>query len=104
MRKVLTLFSLLILATALLPGQSGPKTQVQFLFTSDSHYGLTRTFRGEGNVSAHLVNSALVEQMNKLPSQILPADGGLRASQPVGPIDFVVDGGDIANRAEAGEI
>jgi len=45
-----------------------------------------------------------VAQMNRLPSANFPADGGLRASGPVGPIDFVVDGGDIANRAEAAEV
>ena len=103
MRKVLILLFSLALATLLL-GQSGRPTQVQFIFTSDSHYGLTRTFRGQANVSAHVVNAALVARINKLPSESFPPDGGLRAAQPIGSIDFVVDGGDIANRAEAGEI
>jgi len=38
---------------------------VRFAFTSDAHYGLTRsTFRGRGAVSAHDVNAALVSDLN----------------------------------------
>jgi predicted MPP superfamily phosphohydrolase len=63
---------------------------VRFVFTSDAHYGLTRrTFRGRTDVSAHEVNAALVSDVNTL-----AADG---------PIDFVVEGGDVANRAEIDE-
>jgi hypothetical protein len=91
----------LVLLSALLWGQSAP---VQFIFTTDSHYGLTRpAFRGAANVSAHVVNAAMIAKMNKLPEASFPADGGLRAGQSVGPIDFVADGGDIANREEVGE-
>src|SRR5215475_7717736 len=107
MRRILIFLVFLALAAAILLGQAGQATQatqVQFIFTADSHYGLTRSFRGQNNVAAHVVNAAMVAQMNKLPSANFPADGGLRASGPVGPIDFVVDGGDIANRAEAAEI
>jgi Calcineurin-like phosphoesterase len=75
--------------------------EVQFVFTSDSHYGLhVSTFRGVPNVDAHVVNAALVEGMNRLGTAAFPADGGLRSGAAVGPVDFVVDGGDIANRAE----
>ena len=64
---------------------------VRFAFTSDAHYGLTRdTFRGHSGVSAHTVNAALVADMNSLESM-------------VGPFDFVVEGGDVANRAEVDE-
>jgi len=100
----LILLVFLGLATTFLLGQAGRPTQLQFIFTSDPHYGLIRSFRGETNVSAHVVNAVMVAQMNRLASVTFPADGGLRASQPVGSIDFVVDGGDIANRAEAAEI
>lgn len=76
---------------------------VQFVFTSDAHYGLNRTdFRGEHNVSAHEVNAALVAKINSLPAVNLPKDGGLRGGKTVGSIDFVVEGGDIANRQEKG--
>jgi hypothetical protein len=74
---------------------------VQFLFTSDSHYGLTRpSFRGRTNVSAREINQALVAAMNALPATAFPKDGGIGGGDPVGPIDFMVDGGDIANREE----
>jgi predicted MPP superfamily phosphohydrolase len=63
---------------------------MRFVFTSDAHYGLTRrAFRGQRDVSAHDVNAALVSDVNAL-----EADG---------PIDFVVEGGDVANRAEIDE-
>src|SRR5215831_3168437 len=104
MRKNLTLLVFLGLATTFLLGQGGRSSQLQFIFTSDPHYGLIRSFRGKTNVSAHVVNAVMVAQINRLASVTFPTDGGLRASQPVGSIDFVVDGGDIANRAEAAEI
>ena len=60
---------------------------IRFVFTSDAHYGLSRpTFRGRMNVPAHDVNTALVADINTL-----------------GAIDFVVEGGDVASRAEAAE-
>jgi hypothetical protein len=75
--------------------------RIQFLFTSDSHYGLTRaSFRGAHDVPAHVVNAALVAAMNHVPTTVFPKDGGIGAGEPVGGIDFVVNAGDIANRAE----
>ena len=92
-----SLVSLLVVAA--LNAQS-PR-DIQFVFTSDSHYGITRPeFRGSRNVSAGVVNAALVRRMNELPTSSFPHDGGLRAAMPVGPIDFVVDSGDIVNREE----
>jgi hypothetical protein len=72
-----------------------------FVFTSDVHFGIARgTFRGEGNVSSRVVNTALVAKMNHLPAQSFPNDSGLRAGERIGAIDFVVITGDIANRME----
>ena len=69
---------------------------VQFVFTSDAHYGLTRAaFRGATDVPAHLVNVALVAKINRLPDARFPKTAGLRAGEPVGGLDFVVEGGDI---------
>ena len=79
---------------------ASPPTPVQFVFTSDAHYGLTRAFRGRNAVSAHDVNAALVSAIDALPATRLPRDGGLRAGEPVGAIDFVAEGGDVANRSE----
>jgi hypothetical protein len=74
---------------------------LQFVFTSDAHYGLTRTtFRGATNVPASVVNAALVSAINTLPTSTFPDDEGLRAGQPIGSIDFLVEGGDASNREE----
>ena len=84
--------------------ESSPGAAVQFVFTSDAHYGLTRpTFRGRTDVDAHIVNAALVARVNTLPSVRFPNDGGVRAGELVGPLDFVAEGGDIANREEVME-
>ncbi len=74
---------------------------VTFVFTSDVHYGINRgNFRGAVNVTAQDVNRALVATINRLPTEVLPQDQGLRAGQVIGPIDFVVVTGDISNRQE----
>ncbi|WP_440135087.1 metallophosphoesterase family protein [Chitinophaga sancti] len=74
---------------------------IQFVFTSDPHYGLTRKqFQGNANVDAHIVNAAMIKKMNNIPSLRLPEDSGVLAGQLTGGIDFVVEGGDIANRME----
>jgi len=77
---------------------------VQFIFTADAHYGITRPgFRGGKDVGARTVNRALVRSINTLATATFPPDGGLHARSAVGPIDFVVEGGDICNRAEVGD-
>jgi len=74
---------------------------IQFVFTSDPHYGLTKaTFQGANNVDASIVNAALVNKLNSLNSILLPNDGGVNAGQRIDFIDCVIIGGDIANREE----
>jgi hypothetical protein len=69
-------------AAASLSGTPAPT--LRFVFTSDAHYGITRThFRGHDNVDAQVVNGAMVAAINR-----------------VGPLDFIVQGGDVANREE----
>lgn len=76
-------------------------TSYQFVFTSDSHYGLTRpNFQGATNVDAHVVNAAMVAQMNTLPTLTLPDDGGVNAGKKIGFVDYIFHGGDVANRME----
>ena len=73
----------------------------QLIFTSDAHYGIKRAgFQGGTNVDAAVVNRAMIKKFNEIPSSVFPADGGLKASRNVGPIDYVVMTGDIANRQE----
>jgi predicted MPP superfamily phosphohydrolase len=71
--------------------QGQPAQTVRFVFTSDAHYGLRRaSFRTRARVSAHEVNAALVSDVNTLTGRL-------------GPVDFLVEGGDVANRAEAAD-
>ena len=64
---------------------------VRFVFTSDAHYGLTRAnFRARTHVPAHEVNAALIGDVNTL-------------ADHAGPVDFLVEGGDVTNRAEAAD-
>ncbi len=43
---------------------------------------------------------AMIDEMNKLPGIRLPLDSGIDAGHLTGPIDYVIEGGDIANRME----
>ena len=105
-RPATILLSLLALAMSLRASDSQATSvsearTVTFVFTSDLHYGLNRFyFRGGANVPAPIVNAALARKINTLPSVSLPADGGLRAGQLIGPVDFVVVTGDLANRQD----
>jgi len=76
--------------------------QINMIYTSDSHYGITRAnFQGATSVNSQVVNAALVAKINGMPSVILPNDNGISAGKPVGTIDFVINTGDIANRQES---
>jgi hypothetical protein len=84
---------------------SSPAVQVKttFVYTSDAHYGIKRPAAGvfNGYSSGFQVNGAMVSEINKISDVTTPCnDGGLNACQNVGPVDFVVEGGDIANRSE----
>src|SRR5580765_7462658 len=78
-----------------------PPDALQFVVTSDAHYGLTRaTFRGHSRIDAHVVNMALVSRLNTVSDARFPFDGGLNAGRRIGAVDFVVEAGDITNREE----
>ena len=92
--------SLLISGAILLAGSVN--AQIQLIYTSDSHYGITRTaFQGATNVDAHVVNAAMVAKLNGMSLVTFPNDNGVKAGQVVGPIDYVINTGDIANRQES---
>jgi predicted MPP superfamily phosphohydrolase len=82
---------------------SEPQEQkiAQIVFTSDLHYGLTRTFRGVPNVDAGIVNKELIKQINTLPTIAFPSDDGLNAGKAIGYIDYMVITGDITTREVA---
>jgi len=76
---------------------------IEMIFTSDAHYAITRkAFRGDTNVNSHTVNAAMISEMNNLPSLNFPADGGVNSGKNIGSIDYLIEGGDIANRMENG--
>ena len=78
------------------------KSIVQFVYTSDLHYGISRSFRGTEKVSANVVNKTMIGQMNALPTVTFPNDGGVNAGKKVGSIDYVIVTGDITNRQQTG--
>lgn len=78
--------------------------QTQMIFTSDAHYGIKRPSAGffSGYSSGYQVNGAMISVMNTISDVTTPcSDSGLNACQSVGPVDFIVEGGDIANRSES---
>jgi predicted MPP superfamily phosphohydrolase len=76
---------------------------VQFVFTSDVHFGLTKEkFRGKLNVPAIEVNKAMVAVMNQMQGETIPMDGGVQSNQVLKGMDALVITGDIANRMEVG--
>jgi len=81
--------------------KTGLSQTIQMVFTSDAHYGITRAkFRGDTAVAGYKVNAVLVKQVNSLPNSMIPDDNGINAGKLVGSIDYVIEGGDIANRME----
>lgn len=96
MRRLVILFWLILLGMP-----SVYARQIRFVFVSDLHYGLEREFRG-GEASADVVNRAMAEAVRELPGWSFPADGGVGAGERIGRLDFVICGGDIANRMEHG--
>ena len=75
----------------------GSNNTITFIYTSDPHYGTTRTFRGQKYVNATVVNAEMINQMNHLPEMNLPNDGGVNAGKRM-QIDYVIQTGDITNR------
>jgi hypothetical protein len=77
------------------------RTRCSSYLRPDAHYGYTRAdFRGEKKVDAQKVNQAMIAKMNTIQTLTLPDDSGVNGGKAVGPVDFIVEGGDIANREE----
>jgi hypothetical protein len=101
MRKSILLLLLLVIGWTLLWAQPA---RIQFVFTADLHYGISRAeFRGNSDVDSRIVNQTLVAQINRVPEEVFPNDGGNGADQKVDSFDFMAIGGDVANRAEVAE-
>jgi hypothetical protein len=82
---------------------AAPATTATLLYTSDAHYGIKRAaaYAFNGYSNAQQVNSAMVTVMNGMPTVALPNDGGVKAGSTIGTVDYVIQGGDIANRMQA---
>lgn len=81
--------------------QDNNASTIEMIFTSDAHFGITRkAFRGDSNVISDRVNKAMIAQMNSLPALTFPADNGVDAGKKISAIDYLIEGGDIANRME----
>ncbi len=79
---------------------------VQFIFTSDNHFGdvtsATATTKFQGTtttVDAVVVNTQARNAMNTLPTQVAPSDYGVNAGKAFGNFDFIVNTGDFASRS-----
>ena len=80
---------------------AAPNT-VQIVYTSDTHFGWHRTFRGKINVDANSVNKAMIQEINTLPEVTFPKDGGVNQGTKIGSIDYMIITGDIVNRQQIG--
>jgi hypothetical protein len=80
---------------------NGKNGIVQFVYTSDLHYGESRHFRGDF-VEARDVNQELVRQINKLPEMTFPNDGGVNAGRKIEWFDYLIINGDISNLQKKG--
>jgi 3',5'-cyclic AMP phosphodiesterase CpdA len=101
MNKFLKIKLLIISIVFVLSLNLSAQEEIQFIYTSDPHYGITRSkFQGNEKVDAVIVNQAMIAKINSMLGITLPNDGGLRSGQPVNYIDFLVETGDIANRSE----
>ena len=96
MRRLATLTLILLLGIQALYAR-----QIRFVFVSDLHYGLEREFRGH-EASADEVNRAMAAAVRELAGRSFPRDGGLGAGERIGMPEFIICGGDIANRMEEG--
>ncbi|MEI6915427.1 MAG: metallophosphoesterase, partial [Armatimonadota bacterium] len=74
---------------------------ITFAYTSDPHYGITRTFNGATGVGAQTVNQAMLSRMSALQGTNLPADNKVGAGQALS-FTFMAVTGDFANRNETG--
>ncbi|MFA6580252.1 MAG: metallophosphoesterase [Paludibacter sp.] len=97
-------FGLVLLVSFSFNSQISAQTAgiTQFIYTSDLHYGVNRTFRGKDHVESSEVNKEMIKQMNQLPFVSFPVDGGVNAGKTIKYIDYLIITGDIANRQQTG--
>ena len=72
---------------------------IHIVYTSDMHYGITRTFRGHDNVPSNKVNQEMLRQINRIIDLKLPSNG-VGAGEIVGCVEAIINTGDIVNRMQ----
>jgi len=93
--------SFLFLPPDSIPAENKINTNLELIFTSDAHFGISRKqFRGDTSVASKKVNKAMIQAMNSLPGITLPQDQGIGSGETIQGIDYLVETGDIANRME----
>jgi hypothetical protein len=98
---VLLLITISLISPKMAVCQDNGSAIIQIVYTSDAHYALTRKkFQGDTNVSAHMVNAAMIRKINSVPGLTLPEDKGVSSGEKAGPVDYLIQTGDIANRME----
>ena len=101
--KKISIYCIVLCLAAIHAVAQGDPALVQFVFTSDVHYGLFKhSFRGKDSVASTLVNEAMIGAMNHLPGEKLPGGTGVGAGKAIGYVDVLTITGDIANREEKG--
>jgi len=101
MRIAAFLLMLMSYSLDMLAQQNDTTGIFQIVFTSDAHYGIERkSFKGQEIADGHTVNAEMIKKINTLPEIKFPNDSGIKAGRNIGAIDYIIEGGDIANRME----
>lgn len=75
--------------------------KIKFIYCSDLHYGIKRTFRGATADAADVVKE-MIKSFDILANTSLPEDSGVGGGEVFGNPDFIVCTGDISNRMQDG--
>lgn len=78
---------------------------LHIVYVSDTHYGITKDFRGKKDVSSREVNRAMIEKINTIPNLTLPEQSGAVGSgEKIGNVEALFNTGDITNRMQKGAL
>jgi len=103
-KLALNLNALAILISLFVISCKTTENSFNIVYTSDAHYGITReAFQGKTKVEGYIVNGAMIKQINTISNLNIPNDKGVKSDEKVGPVDYLFQTGDIANRMEHGD-
>ncbi len=97
MKKVTTLLLLALFITTTICAEV-----LHIVYVSDTHYGISKDFRGQTGVSSREINRAMIEKINTLPALTLPQQSGtVGGGEKIGHIEALINTGDITNRMQS---